>query len=79
MSAAASRSKYQRGARCIYRDLTARDIDRIIENYADLLAALKAVVGHGYCEASSIAAGQDYVSKKAIAQVRAAIAKAEGR
>lgn len=40
-----------------------------------MLAALEAVVGHGYCENTSPVASQDWVSKQAIAQVRKVIAK----
>ncbi len=51
---------------------------RLIAAAPELLAACKAVIGHGYCANTSSVASQDYVSKKAIAKVRAAIAKAEG-
>lgn len=49
---------------------------RLAEFNADLLDALRAVVGHGYTEVRH-PASQDYVSKRAISQVRSAIAKAE--
>ena len=42
-----------------------------------LLEACKAVVGFGYTENPASYATSDYVSKKAIALVRAAIAKTE--
>ncbi len=50
---------------------------RLIAAAPQMLEALKAVIGHGYYEPKH-PAGQDEVSKSAIALVRSAIAKAEG-
>ena len=49
---------------------------RAVNSFNELLAALKAVVGDGYCDGGP-SCGQDYVRKSAIALVRAAIRKAE--
>lgn len=50
---------------------------RLIAAAPDLYAALTAVIGIGYVECRE-PASQDYVSKDAIAKVRAALAKARG-
>jgi ribosomal protein L15 len=68
--------------------MDAFDIDRMFDGYVPeeqvvelraeierLRAALEAVIGHGYLENKSPMAGQDYVSKSAIAKVRAALSK----
>lgn len=77
-----NRSKHQRGARCIYRDLTARELDRAIDTQAELLAVLKRVAAG--CETFKRCGGFDLEAwashlGNAEADVRAAIAKAEGR
>jgi ribosomal protein L15 len=51
---------------------------RLIAAAPDLLEALEAVIGDGYVADRSPFASQDYVSKSAIAKVRAAIKKARG-
>ncbi len=50
--------------------------DYLVEGEVDMRAACEAVIGHGYHELKGASASQDYVSKKAIAKVRAALAKA---
>ena len=54
----------------------ARANARLIAAAPELLDALRAVVGRGYSETRH-PAGQDYVSKDAIALVRAALAKVD--
>lgn len=67
-----NRSKHQRGARCIYRDLTARELDRAIDTNAELLAALKAIE-------METRDGGNWTPAEINEISRAAIAKAEGR
>jgi ribosomal protein L15 len=50
-------------------------IASLYEEIERLRAALEAVIGHGYLDNKSKMAGQDYVSKSAIAKVRAALSK----
>lgn len=56
---------------------TAAEMKRLRHVNAAMLEALEASVGRGYCETSGSIASQDYVSKAAIAKVRAAIALAK--
>ena len=72
------RAKHQRGARCIYRDMTASELDRAIDTNAELLAALtgllETIEKHTTTNKSGFAANAVAWWKQ---QARAAIAKAE--
>ena len=63
------RSKHQRWRRCIFRDMTASELDHIIDTHAELLAALK----------EAAAALRDNHCRIAANAADTAIAKAEGR
>lgn len=82
------RAKHQRGARCIYRDMTAAELDRAIDTNAELLAALKTAE----TVLSNIAApfvlknGEHAIGEARLREIRVAladttaiIAKCEGR
>lgn len=65
------------GSRAIAISIRSDANARLIAAAPDMLAALQAVLGRGYCEQRH-PAGQDFVDKVAVAKVRAAIAKATG-
>ena len=73
-----TRAKYQRGSRCVHGDYTARELDKIIADRGELLAALKSLEWEVHRGELTGSLDTDAV-ERAAEQARAAIAKAEGR
>lgn len=73
-----NRAKHQRGAQCIYRYMTARELDRAIDTQADLLVALTGLLNCFNSNGEIEETTQDQLSV-ALENAEKAQAKAEGR